>query len=64
MREAETMDLTLDVFTFQHTSMNTHNFIIQITEEIEKLLENRDLEERFGGCRLFLVLEVSTFCAC
>lgn len=46
MREAETMALTLDVFTFQHTSMNTHNFIIQITEEIEKLLENRDLEER------------------
>ena len=44
--------------------MNMHNFIIQITEEIEKLLENWDLEERFGGCRLFLVLEGSTFCAC
>lgn len=43
--------------------MNVHNFIIQITEEIEKLMENWDLEERFGCCRLFLALEGSMLCA-
>ena len=49
--------------TFQHTSMNMHDFIIQKTEEIEELLENWDLEERFGCCLVFLALEGSTLCA-
>ena len=49
--------------TFQHTSMNMHDFIIQKTEEREELLENWDLEERFGCCLVFLALEGSTLCA-
>lgn len=43
--------------------MNMHNFIIQKTEEIEELLENWDLEDRFGCCLVFLALEGSTLCA-
>lgn len=43
--------------------MNMHNFIIQKTGEIEELLKNWDLEEKFGCCLLFLALEGSTLCA-
>ena len=50
-------------YTFQHTSMNMHNFIIQKTGEIEELLKNWDLEEKFGCCLLFLALEGFTLCA-